>query len=312
MTTQIDIHPVTDECHGPESLTILNASEMGSLFGVGIKTLGHVTGRKRGIVKSDPDDVENPLLERGLDLEDVIRKRVQRLRPTWRITKCTDHYVDRVNRIGAKPDNLVIDPARDGVGVLESKVVTRRNHEREWLTNVPPLKFLLQLSTQMMLVPDCTWGAIAALKIGEFSYETILYTTERDHGAEIRLRTAAADYWRVFDAGDLPVIDFERDAELIRLMYPDEVPGKVIDLSGDNYIQDLLQRREILKGTADDVAKRLKACETEIRAKLGDAESAIVPGWRVTLRTQHRKEYTVEANSFRVLRTTRHEQEIAS
>jgi predicted phage-related endonuclease len=306
----LNIHPITDACHGEETLTIFNASDMGSLFGVGFKSLAYVSAKKRGIVPLASDDPENPLMERGLDFEDAARKRVARKYPAWQITKCTDHYV--ADPIGAKPDNLVIDPAREGVGVLELKVTAEPIHRREWLDDTPPLKYLLQLSTQMMLVPDCTWGAIGELVVGPFTYETNVYIVERNRSAEIRLRTAVAEFWQTFDAGGEPAIDFERDGALIALMFPHEVPGKVIDLSSDNAIRDLLQRRDILKDTEKDVVKRLKECENEIKAKLGDAEGAIVPGWRVTLKTQHRKGYTVEPSSFRVLRTTRHEQETAS
>jgi hypothetical protein len=164
----------------------------------------------------------------------------------------------------------------------------------------------------MRLVPNCTWGAIGQLIIGNFTYTTNNYEVfARDRGAEIRMRTAAAEFWRAFDAGDQPAINFEKDGDLIALMFPHEVPGKVIDLSTDNIIQDLLQRREHLKGFIKEHKDKLDATETEIAAKLGDAEAALVPGWRITYKTQHRKGYPVAPTSFRVLRTSRHEQDIA-
>lgn len=315
MTTgsEIEAHPITDACFSEERPALLNASEIGSLFGVGFKTLAHITAVKRGLVEPDADDPDSPLLERGRDFEEVAAKRVQRLRPTWQIERNTLHYIDRLNRIAAIPDFLARDPERPGVGCLEIKVIAEPNHKREWLNETPPLKYLLQLATQMMLVPNCTWGAIGQLILGNFTYTTNIYEVHaRDRGAEIRLRTAATDFWRAFDDGDQPAINFEKDGALIALLFPNEVPGKVVDLSTDNIIQDLLQRREHLKEMQAEFKDKLEATETEIKAKLGDAEAAIVPGWRISFKTQHRKGYPVAPTSFRVLRTARHEQEIRS
>jgi len=313
MAPEIEIHPITDACYRDERPTLLNASEIGSLFGHGHKTLAHVTAMKRGLIEPGTDDPDSPLLERGRDFEEVAAKRVQRLRPTWKIERNTNHYVDRLNRIAAIPDYLATDPEREGVGCLEIKTVAEPNHKKEWLEGTPPLKYVLQLATQMMLVPNCTWGAIGQLIIGNFTYMMNIYTVDkRDHGAEMRLRTAAAKFWQAFDAGDQPVIDFEKDGDLIALLFPNEVPGKVVDLSTDNIIQDLLQRREHLKAMQAEFKDKLEATETEIKAKLGDAEVALVPGWRISFKTQHRKGYPVAPSSFRVLRTSRHEQDHAT
>jgi predicted phage-related endonuclease len=309
----IDIHPVCDACFTEERPGLFNSSDNGCLFGVGRKTLAQVTAEKRD-PSLDPYNGkgDNQMLERGNDFQEPATKRVEKLRPTWRITRNKNHYVDRLNRIAAIPDNLVEAPERKGVGCLEIKVVTNTVFKKQWLNDTPPLMHLLQLTGQMMLVPNCTWGAIGALVVGEFKYETHVYEIERNRQAEIRLRTAIAEFWKKFDAGDHPAVDFERDGALIEMLNAVETPGKVIDLTRDNEIGDLLERREILRITADDVGKRLKTVEAEIKNKIGDAEIALCNDWRVSFKTISKKAYSVAASSYRQLRATRQEKEADS
>ena len=286
----------------------LNASDIACVFGLHkFKTLARLTAEMRGLtgLEVDPD---SPLIRRGHALEDDAKDEIAKLRPEWRMTRCEHQYIDQRARIAATPDYLVEAPDKEGIGSLQIKVVAQSVFKRDWADDTPPLGTLLQVATEMMLV-NASWGAIGALVIGEFTYEGHVYEITRHRSAEVRLRTAAAEFWRAFDADEQPAIDFARDGDLIALMFPTETPGKVVDLSVDNEIGDLLERRQILKDTEKDIIGRLKTCEAEIKGKLGDAEAALVPGWKVTLKTQHRKEYTVPATSFRVLRTVRNEHE---
>jgi predicted phage-related endonuclease len=288
---------------------LLNAADFSCVFGLHpYRTLAGLTASMHGLGGLGPDP-DSQLIRRGHALEDDAIDELRRLHPTWQITKNDLQYVDVKQRIGATPDYIAINPERDGVGSLQVKVVNERKFKSDFVDDTPPLYHLIQLSVEMMLLPDCTWGAICVLVVGEFTFEAHVYPVDRNRGAEVRLRTAAAEFWRVFDAGEQPAIDFERDGALIALMFPHEVKGKVLDLSGDNALPDLLERREILRGTATDIEKRLKACETEIKAKLGDAETAILPGWKVTLKTTHRAGYTAEPTSYRQLRAMRFEHE---
>ena len=305
----LDIHPVEDKCWTEERPALLNASDIACCFGLHEhKTLAQLVLAKRGVAGLDPDP-DSALIRRGHALEDDAIDAIAKLRPTWRISRNENHYVDRAHRLAAIPDALVEDPARPGVGSLQIKVVASSIFKRKWAEESPPLGYLLQLAQEMMLIPDCTWGAIGALVIGEFSFDAHVYPVERNRGAETKLRTAAAEFWAAFDRGDQPAIDFERDGALIALMFPAEVPGKIVDLSTDNAIRDLLERRESLRDAAKEIDGRLKSYEAEIKAKIGDAEAALVPGWRLTLKTQNRSAYEVKATSFRVLRATRTVQE---
>ena len=304
---EIQILPVTDrEAWLERRRKFLNASDIACCFGLHqYKTLAKLVAQMRGLtgLEVDPD---SELIRRGHALEDDAKDEIAKLRPHWRISRCENQYLDPLARIAATPDYLVEAPDHEGIGPLQIKVVAQSVFKKHWASDTPPLGTLLQVATEMMLL-DASWGAIGALQIGEFTYQGSCYEITRNRSAEVRLRTAAAEFWRAFDADETPAIDFERDGELIALMFPNEVPGKLIDLSTDNAMGELLETREILKNTEADIKKRLRTCEDEIKAKLGDAAGALVPGWRVSLKTQSNPGYTVKPFTFRALRAKRHE-----
>src|SRR3954466_1470127 len=329
--SEIEVREITDEAvwlaeWRPNFLT---GTDIASLFGLSPydKTLAQVVAHKRGLNVPGPDP-ESDIIQRGHDLEEVAVKRIAKLNPTWQITLNKNMYIDHAQRIGVRPDALVIDPERPGVGVLSIKIPTASKYRKQYayyddIDNImdtgtkhvtPPVGHLLQLTAEMMMVPDCTWGVLGGIAMGEFTHKLFLTEIiERDAnlGSEIRVRTKAAEFWQLFDSGETPAIDFERDGALIKLMFPEETPGKIIDLSTDNAIRELLDRREMLRDICKETEEKLEATENEIKAKIGDAEGALVEGWKVTLKTQHRKAYSVGPKSFRVLRTTRHHEHTA-
>ena len=283
----------------------LNASEIAACFGLHpFLTFAQLVAQKHGVEGLGPDP-ESALIRRGNALEDDARDEVEKLHPQWEIVKNNDYFIDAEHRLGATPDFLCVDPDRRGFGVLQTKVVANPIFRREWQDDTPPYYAILQTATEMLLA-DAAWGAIAPLVIGDFSFEVPqVYVIERHPDAEHRLLDAAANFWRKFDADELPTIDYDRDQKLIALLYPAEVPGKVVDLSTDNRVRKLLETRELLRATKTDIEKRLEAAETEIKAKIADAEIAIVDGWKVTLKQQHRKAHWTKESTFRVLRANR-------
>jgi predicted phage-related endonuclease len=283
----------------------LNASEIAACFGLHpYMSLAQLVAQKRGIEGLGPDP-ESALIRRGNALEDDARDEVEKLYPQWEITKNTDYFIALEHRLGATPDFLCLNPDRRGFGVLQTKVVANPIFRREWQHDTPPYYAILQTATEMLL-SNAAWGAIAPLVVGDFSFEVPqVYFIERHVGAEDRVYDAAREFWRAFDAGEQPTIDYDRDQKLISLLYPAEVPGKVVDLSTDNRVRELLETRELLRATKDDIEHRLESAETEIKAKIKDAEAAIINGWKVTFRQQHRRAYQVAASTFRVLRASR-------
>ena len=67
-----------------------------------------------------------------------------------------------------------------------------------------------------------------------FNWDLHVIEVERSPEVEQRLISAVQEFWRCVDAGIEPTPDFERDAEVIKALHPQEMPGQVCDLSGNN------------------------------------------------------------------------------
>jgi predicted phage-related endonuclease len=93
---------------------------------------------------------------------------------------------------------------------------------------------------------------------------------------------------------------------VIAAMYPASVPAKIIDLSTDNFLPALLAERADIKVREKADKERVEEIDTEIKSKMGDAEEATLPGWKLTWKTQQRKQYTVAASTQRPLRVADH------
>ncbi len=286
----------------------ITASACGALFGVHPwQTIAGLHAEKCGMELPAPDP-ESAVIRRGNALENVVAAEVANQRPEWRITKNTDYLRDARARIGATPD-FWIDGDPRGLGVLQTKTIGSYKFKKEWLSDdadepTPPLWIILQNATEMMLA-DAAFGAIGVLVIGDYAFDCHVIELPRHKPAEHKIRVAVNMFWQALDAGQVPTIDYERDAELIKLMYPREAAGKVIDLRGDNRIGELCEIRARNAAMISIAEKAKKAAEAEMREKIGDAEIALVQGWKVSLRTTHRPEVVQKAVDFRVLRTVR-------
>jgi predicted phage-related endonuclease len=286
----------------------VTASVVGALFGCHPwQTIAGLHAEKCGMELPGPDP-ESSVLRRGNALEMVVAAEVAKLQPEWLITKATEYLRDPHVRFGATPD-FWIDGDPRGRGCLQTKTIGSWKFKKEWRGEeddepTPPLWIILQNATEMMLA-DAAFGAIGVLVIGDYTFETHVIEVPRHKPSEHRIRVAVKCFWDALDAGQVPTIDPERDGELVKLMYPHEVEGKVIDLRGDNRMVELCEIRERHGAIMKTAEAAKKTAEVEMRTKLGDAELAIVPGWNVSLRTTHREERVQPATSFRVLRTTR-------
>jgi predicted phage-related endonuclease len=287
----------------------VTASVVGALFGIDPwQTIAGVHAEKMGLDLPGPNP-ESAVIRRGNALEPVVATEVAKLRPEWRLIKNTEYLRDPRARIGATPDFWIENDPR-GRGVLQAKTVGSWKFEKEWACGEewePPRWIFLQVLTEMMLA-DAAFGAIGVLALGDFVFDTHIIEVPRHKQMEHKIRVAVHAFWQALDAGQAPTLDYERDGDLVKLMYPAAVPGKVIDLRGDNRIIELLETRELQAGFEKEAKMRKETAETEIREKIGDAELAIVPGWRVSLgKTRTIAAHFVdESKPFRTLRCSRH------
>jgi predicted phage-related endonuclease len=292
----------------------VTASVIGALFGVHPwQTIAGLHGEKCGLELPAPDP-ELSVIRRGNALESVVAQEVAKLRPEWRITKNTDYLRDAHARIGATAD-FWIDGDPRGLGVLQTKTIGAWQFKKYWAGDygeepTAPMWIILQNATEVMLA-DAAFGAIGVLVIGDFQFDCLVIEVPRHKDAEHKIRVAVHSFWQALEAGQVPTIDYDRDSDLVRLMYPRTAEGKIIDLRGDNRVQELCEIRERNAAIIKAAKAAKDASETEMRAKMGDAEIAIVPGWKVSLRTTEYEQEPKPAKhvSFRVLRTSRIEED---
>jgi predicted phage-related endonuclease len=282
-------------------LVDVTASDVPALFGVDAfqRTALSVWAEKTGMTGGVAD---TPTLRRGRWGEAAVIEMLGEERPDLEIRRAKVYLRDPSIRIGATPDAGAIDPEREGMGVVQCKTVNERAFERYWIDGRPPLAYQLQLLTEMML-STATWGVIAALIMDSGGgWEPLIYEVKRHPAAEARIRDAVVGFWSNLDAGLMPAVNPAEDAETVAAMFPKALKPAPVDLSGDNALAVELVERARLKAEIKVADKRCETIETGLKLKLGVNASALVPGWKVTWKNEHHKEYTVAAQDRRVLR----------
>jgi predicted phage-related endonuclease len=299
----IERRPITDRAEWLQwRLSDVTASDVSALFGVHPygRTALSVWAEKSGLTEGLAD---SPILRRGRWAEPAVLAMLADERPTWQIRPAKIYLRDPLVRLGGTPDAVAIDPERPGVGLVQLKTATERVYERDWLGGEPPIGYQLQALTEAMLA-GASWAAIAALIMdASAGWEPVIFDLARHEQAEERIRARVARFWSDLEAGMMPAVDPELDAETVAAVWPKaliKVPA--LDLSGDNALSGMLTTRATLARLAKDAGKQIDAIETAIKAKLGVHERAEAPGWAITWKNQHRDAYTAPPADFRVLR----------
>jgi predicted phage-related endonuclease len=245
---------------------------------------------------------DNKVLRRGRWLEPAVAKAVSELRPEWELEAPEVYLRSPEHRLGATPDFFIHGDPR-GLGVLQCKSVAPLVYARDWLGGTElPLWIELQARTEMLLA-GAAFGAVAALLVDPFNMDAAILELQRDEVIELRIINAVDAFWADVAAGKEPDPDFEHDREAIEALRRCELPGKTLDLSGNNYIAEMLdQRADLLRRIKTDQA-RCEAVENELRFLAGDAEVITgIDGFKITYKTINKKSYTLPASSKRGLR----------
>lgn len=304
----IERHPVasnTDEEWLARRRGDLTASVIAGLFGFHPReTIYGLYNRLAGGPVLDVPN--NAAIERGNDLEEATAKKWQRAHPEFRIRRAGVYLRDPALRLGATPDYFLTRLADNAHGVLEIKTVAPFIFKKFWNADAPPMWIVLQCLVQMMLA-RASFGKIAAWEIDGYRNKLHEYDVSRHPVSEQRIIEAVEEFWHCVGIGKVPEPDYSRDGALIAAMSPNAKEGSVIDLRHDNMMPELLDERAKLKQAIEAAEKRAKAIDAEIKAKMGENESALVNGWRVTLKNVHKDPYHVKEQNYRQLRATRDE-----
>ncbi len=283
----------------------ITASAAGALFGIhDFMTPYELWAEKTGRLPSG--GAENDAMRRGRLLEPVAVQILEEERPLWTITHNSAeniYYRDPDARIGGTPDVRVMDPNR-GPGVVQIKSVESGMFRQKWMQDGEievPLWISLQATIEAHLTGS-KWAAVAPLVIGhgvEMPIIDIPLVPEIIDAVE----EETAEFWARIARGEEPDPDFSADGGVISRLYPEAAAGTQLDMSENHHIETMIMVRAAAKEKAKEHEAVANAAEAEIKHTLGNFEAGLLPsGKRVTWKTQNRKEYIVEAASFRVLR----------
>jgi hypothetical protein len=227
--------------------------------------------------------------------------------------------IDTERLIAFTPDGYAVAPDREKLGLVQAKVVARSVFREKWLDEpgddvatgdaTPPVAYQIQTVTERMLNADrCPWAVLVVLINGEYDWHLRLFDIEPDPVLEDRIAYNVGEFFeRYFDPGIMPPFEPQRDAALVKALYPKD-NGTEIDLTGDNralaLVDDLIGVSGGLKRLRDNEV----AIKTELKAKLGEHTfGRLADGRRLSWRLQHRRGYTVEPGASRVLRILKNE-----
>ncbi len=253
-----------------------------------------------------PPVEETKPMKRGTLLEPVAASLLREDYADWQVLYPVAYYYrDAANRIVCTPDIFAVDPARPGFGNVQVKSVEPSIFRSKWRqedgTVEPPLWIAVQSSIEAALT-GASWAAVAPLVIGH-GIDMPLIEVPIHQGVMTKLRALVPEFWRRVEENDPPSVDFEKDADTIRVLYAGADEGKTIDLSDHNRIYEILDIRDRLKAREADgneAEKERKRLDDEIKVLLGDAAfGRLRDGRLVSAKTINRKSYTVAASSYR-------------
>jgi len=287
----------------------INASEIPIVCGeAAYGSAAELYAEKKGL---RPPLMDSGIFRRGRWGEAAVFQALAEERPQWKVQRARVHVRDIEHRLACTPDGYAIRLDRDGIGVVQAKVISRSIFRQRWLDfpdddidgpATPPVSYQLQTLTEMLL-NETSWGVLAVLVNGEFDWRLRLFDIERDPILEDRILQRTEAFWRDYlDANVMPPFEPLRDTELICRLYPKD-DGTETDLTGDNRALTLVEQWTETSAARLRLEKTEAALKTELCGKLGDHTfGRLADGRRLSWKHQHRKAHTVAASEFRVLR----------
>lgn len=270
----------------------VGASEVAALFGL----CPHRTPLEMYVERiNDLDVEETDAGRRGQWLESAAITALQDEHPEMNVVAGRQYATLDAYRIGATPD------AYDAQGCpVQCKAPTAATAD-EWHDG-PPLRYRLQALTEAMVL-DRPCATLAALFVDAYDATLRLYPVERHEKAEARILRAVERFWRQIDERTPPPATFGRDARSLASLYPQN-SAEPIDWTGDNRMTALVVERCALAAERSNLDRQIKEIDDELRAAIGPASGAFLPGHAVTWKASDRTAFRVPAATIRTLRVT--------
>lgn len=270
----------------------VTASDVGCLFDANpYKSQFELYAEKRGLLGGTR---ETPIMRRGRLFQSAA---IAALRDKYPDAEELSVYLrDPDVRIGATPDGVA------GTLAIETKVVAKPVFEA-WEED-PPLGYQLQTATVAMLM-GADAALLAVLAVDAYEADLHVFHMKRLQAAEERIIESVRQFWRNIEDDVEPPPDYRKDGEAIARMFRPREQVDALDLSGDNRLPEILTERVGLLAAVKASEERLDAIKAEIIHKLGGAPAAICGDWKISNKTQVRREVVLPQVSFPVLRVSR-------
>ena len=238
---------------------------------------------------------DNSAMRRGRIFEAAVAAAITEERPEWTLTKASTYHRIPSLRVGCTPDYFATStlPKEPGRGIIQIKTAAPRVWER-WQGRAP-LPYIIQTLTEAV-VCDCAWAWLVIMVMSD-SYPVHYFSVARHAEAETRILVAATKWWAAYDAGELP--GTAAGAAELEAAFDD---GSHVDLSGNNYLVNMLPERDRLKAEVSKAEKHIADIDAALKAAMGSAATAWLPGYNISWKTQHRRETVIAARDIRVLR----------
>ena len=185
-------------------------------------------------------------------------------------------------RLGATPDAFIYEDDGTDVrkGIVQIKSVLARSFKDKWVVDgaiVPPMYCAIQASIEAVFT-SADFALLAAIVV-DYDGAT-LHVIDAPVMPKLYKKAAQLSrlFWQKLEAGEAFQPDYSQDADLIKALYPDVTPDKIVDLSGDNSFASLGARDAALALAERETEKARRAIKAEALAKMGDAEIALVNG----------------------------------
>jgi len=287
-----------------ERKTGIGGSDAATVMGCNpYKSVYALWAEKTGLAPAD--DQESEAAEWGKRLEAAIARKYTEV--TGRPTTIYGTDAPVILRHDARPymigsiDAEVSDVEGHGsvgLGVLEIKT-TGAHRAEEW-EEAAPLYYQVQLQ-HYLAVTGRRWGSFAVL-IGGQKFKW--YDVERNDTFIAALEERCAWFWDLVQRREAPPVDgSESTTAALKTIYSSD-SGETIDLGGEAIAW--VEALDAAKAKLTEVEGEKREIENRIRAAIGSATTAIVPGLgKFSLKLQRREAHMVEACEFRPLRFTK-------
>lgn len=232
------------------------------------KTAAQLWMEKALDMSFEPDPQAEERMAWGNALEPLIADMAAE-RYGWKVRRSNRHFKHKKHTfLQGNIDRYMIDDNGQR-GILEIKTSSQFNYT-EWSNNGPPLYYMTQIQHYMLITGlkyayiVCLFGGQRMEKFGPFYAEP---------EAQQWIIQIASDFWKLVEEKTPPPFDYKADSVAIEALWPQAEAGKVVYLSE---LLDVAEKYDSFREQGVLVAHDKTASANEIKAAMGDAETAVI------------------------------------